>query len=169
MIGVVTRRAERVMHVATAAAIGLAISGWLASQHVRGTPRALVPGAMPAAAKSRLPRDSIDAAAIATSDHDPFRLTHEPSEVPYTAEHVNAPPPTPPRLPPLTLSGIIGPPWVALLEGVPGHLGSLIAAQGDTVSRAPLAVLVLRRVSRDTAVLAAADTTWKLTVREPWP
>jgi len=116
-----------------------------------------------------IPEQEIDSAAAATADHDPFRLTHEPSDVPYTPDRENlSPPPPPPALPQIALSGIVGPPWTAVLEGVPGHAGSVIVAPGDTITRPPLGVLVMQRVSRDTATVIGSDTTWKLTVRQPW-
>ena len=53
-------------------------------------------------------------------------------------------PPVPPK-PPIALSGIIGPPWVAVLEGSRAT-ASWLAKVGDTVSRAPFAITVLRRI-----------------------
>jgi hypothetical protein len=147
-----------------------AVIGW-----VRGRPRAAamvvssgdIAGSIPAL--HAISTDSIDDAAAATSDHDPFRLTREPSSVAYTADREGAPPPPPPPPKPLVaLSGVVGPPWVAVLEGVPGKDGSVLAKVGDTLSRPPLALLVVRRVERDTVVVLGADTTWKLTVRRPW-
>ena len=76
-------------------------------------------------------------------------------------------PPVPPK-PPIALSGIIGPPWVAVLEGVPGHDASWLAKVGDTVSRAPFAITGLRRITRDAVMLGTADTMWNLTVRPAW-
>jgi hypothetical protein len=125
------------------------------------------PGAVPF--DRIIPGDSIDDAASATSDHDPFRLTREPSAVPYDAggEVVAASAPAPPK-PPLALSGIVGPPWVAVLEGVPGRTGSVLAKAGDTLARPPLALVVVHRIWRDTVVVVGTDTTWTLTVYHPW-
>lgn len=147
-----------------------AVVGW-----ENGAPRAtssesLVVGRPGAAPISRtIPSDSIDDAASATSDHDPFRLTREPSAVPYDAngEVVTTAQPAPPK-PPLALSGIVGPPWVAVLEGVPGRTGSVLAKVGDTLARPPLMLLVVHWIGRDTVVVRGADTTWTLTVYHPW-
>ena len=116
-----------------------------------------------------IPSDSIDDAASATSDHDPFRLTREPSAVPYDAngEVVAVAQVAPPK-PPLALSGIVGPPWVAVLEGVPGKTGSVLAKTGDTLARPPLMLLVVHQIWRDTVVVRGTDTTWTLTVYHPW-
>jgi hypothetical protein len=157
---------------ASAAALSVgAVAGWM-----DGTPHVALPEhrAIARQAAAAIPHivagDVIDDAAGATSDHDPFRLTREPSAVPYDAGQdgppVTAPPP-PPK-PPLALSGIVGPPWVAVLEGVPGRTGSVLAKPGDTLSRLPLTLLILHRIWHDTVVVRGADTTWTLTVRHPW-
>ncbi len=113
--------------------------------------------------------DVIDSLATVTSDHDPFRLTREPASVPYAPEAQGAPlPPPRPPAPPIVLSGVVGPPWVALLDGVPGHSGSALAKPGDTLSRAPFAVVVLQRVGRDTVTVRSGDSAWALTVRQAW-
>jgi hypothetical protein len=113
--------------------------------------------------------DVIDILTTVTSDRNPFRLTREPSTVPYAPDRDGAPPPPPPPpKPPIAVSGIIGPPWVAVLEGVPAHEGSLLAKVGDTVSRSPFALLTIRAIRHDTVVVHAADTTWMLTVRHVW-
>lgn len=155
----------------SAVALGIgAIVEW-----VGGTPRVAVDndrvtiqaGAAPVL--RAISSDSIDDAAAATSDHNPFRFTREPSSVPYEPDRdgVGPAPPAPPR-PPLALSGIVGPPWVGVLEGVPGRTGSVLAKAGDTLARPPLALLVVHWVSHDTVVVRGADTTWTLIFYRPW-
>jgi hypothetical protein len=62
------------------------------------------------------------------------------------------------------LRGIIGgPPWSAILEGIPGREGSVVLRRGDTI-----AALRVRAVRRDTVVVEGADTTWRLTVKRTW-
>jgi hypothetical protein len=75
---------------------------------------------------------------------------------------VLAPPPTSqlpaPRKPRLVLRGVVGgPPWNAILEGVPGHDGSYVVSTGDSV-----AGLKIRSVRRDGATIRGMDTTWIL-------
>jgi hypothetical protein len=71
-------------------------------------------------------------------------------------------PVTPPK-PRLVLRGILGgPPWDALIEGIPGREGSAVVRTGDK-----LAGLLIRSVRRDTVVVRGADTTWKLTMGRP--
>jgi hypothetical protein len=160
-------REDLVLRVACSVALvaGLvAAIRWTAARPATA-PKQVV-GLVPVAISYRGPSSAeIDDTAGVIGDRDPFRLTREPSSVPYVAGHEGwvAPPPAP--RPIVTLSGIVGPPWEAVLEGVPGRAGSLVAAAGDTVSRAPLGLLVVRRVGRDTVVLVGTDTIWKLVVR----
>jgi hypothetical protein len=72
------------------------------------------------------------------------------------------PPPQPPRVP-LVLAGVIGPPWQALIEGIPGHSGAVVVRAGDRVE--DLRVL---SITRDRAVIQGADTTWRLTLKQTW-
>jgi hypothetical protein len=110
---------------------------------------------------------SLDSAAKATASSDPFRLERRPSSVPYSAEQegapVTPPPPKPPK-PKLALVGIVGgPPWVALLDGVPGQNGSVLVHAGDT-----LAGLRVRALGPKGVTITGLDTTWKLTLERPW-
>lgn len=109
--------------------------------------------------------DSLGAHAERIAANDPFRLVRRPSPVGYRPEleGAAAAPPAPPK-PPLTLAGILGgPPWQAILEGLPGRDGPLVVKTGDRVGD-----LTIRSVRRDTVVIAGLDTVWKLTVRRTW-
>jgi hypothetical protein len=106
--------------------------------------------------------ESIDAAARAVAETDPFRLTRKPASVAYRPELEGvALPPKPPK-PQLVLGGIVG--SAALLDGVPGQTMTAILHVGDTVGG-----LRIRRIGRDTVVVTGADTTWRLTLRQAWP
>jgi hypothetical protein len=96
---------------------------------------------------------------------DPFRLERKPSGVPYGPSLDGAPPPPPrPPRPTLVVAGIVGgPPWEALLEGIPGREGSALVRRGDTLSG-----LRVRSITRDTVRITGMDTTWTLTVRRAW-
>ena len=110
-------------------------------------------------------RSDIDVAVIALTETDPFRASRHPSPIAYQPTREGAPPP-PPRAarPGLAVSGIIGgPPWSAVLEGVPGREGGSVVRSGDT-----LGGLKIRAVKRDTVVISGVDTTWRLTVRRAW-
>lgn len=107
----------------------------------------------------------IDAASVSLVDADPFRVARHPSPVEYRPEIEGAPPPPPrPPKPGLSVAGIIGgPPWSAVVEGIPGRQGSTVVQQGDT-----LGGLTVRSVKRDTVVITGVDTVWRLIVRRAW-
>jgi hypothetical protein len=114
----------------------------------------------------RLASDSIAQAVAHVVANDPFRLSRQPATVAYSpALEGLAPPPVvrPPR-PVLVLRGIVGgPPWSAILEGLPGRDGSTLVRRGDTVG-----TVRVRAVGRDTVIIQGADTTWRLTVKRAW-
>ena len=133
----------------------------------RATPPSLaqsVPGAV--SEPRRIDPDSIARAAAYIVANNPFRLSRQPATVAYSpALEGLAPPPAarPPR-PALVLRGIVGgPPWSAILDGIPGRDGSVMARRGDS-----LGTLIVRAVGRDTVIINGADTTWRLTVKRPW-
>lgn len=110
--------------------------------------------------------DVLRAAGEALVARDPFRLERRPSAVPYSPALESAPPPPPrPPHPALVIAGIVGgPPWEALLDGVPGRQGTVLVRRGDT-----LGGLRVRSVTKDTVRITGMDTTWVLTVRRAWP
>ena len=111
--------------------------------------------------------NDLNAAVEEVIVRNPFRLSRRPSGVPFGTEAQvlqQAAPAARPR-PKLVLAGLVGgPPWVALLEGVPGRDGPVAVRQGDT-----LAGLSIRNVTRDGAVIADLDTLWRLTLRRIAP
>lgn len=109
--------------------------------------------------------DALVAASEALVTRDPFRLERKPSGVAYSPALEGAPPPPPrPPRPALAVSGILGgPPWEALLEGIPGREGSALVRRGDT-----LGGLRVRSITKDTVRITGMDTTWTLTVRRAW-
>ncbi|MFL5605605.1 MAG: hypothetical protein ACJ8AD_04095 [Gemmatimonadaceae bacterium] len=73
------------------------------------------------------------------------------------------PPPKPPK-PTLLLRGLLGgPPWDALVDGVPGHEGAMVLRAGQTT-----AGLTLKAIRHDTVFIKGLDTTWKLILRRGW-
>jgi hypothetical protein len=114
----------------------------------------------------------IDTAGLAVSaarlrDRDPFRSERKPTSVRYNPwEPAPAPivtPPRPPR-PNLALVGIVGgPPWIALVEGVPGREGGVLLREGEEAGGVRLEAIL-----GDTVRLAGLDTTWVLTPRRAW-
>jgi hypothetical protein len=99
--------------------------------------------------------------------HDPFRLDRTPTNARYNPYAPIAPQPAarPAAVrPPLALAGIVGgPPWNALIEGIPGRENGVLLAVGDSTNGVRLV-----RIAGDTATVAGFDTVWVLTPRQPW-
>ncbi len=103
--------------------------------------------------------DSLDDAAATIVANDPFRLSNTPPTVRFLGAVSVAPPNATPR-PALVLRAIVGgPPWSALVEGLPGQSGGVVVLAGNTFEK-----LRIRSIARDTVVVQAPDTTWKLTM-----
>ena len=111
--------------------------------------------------------DTRAAAARLVTGGDVFRLDRVPAPIGAPQAQLAglppAPPPPPRFRPPLAVSGIVGPPWQAMLEGVPDHPSTVVVSPGDVLG--PLRV---RSITRDQVVVQGPDTTWRLTVRRPW-
>jgi hypothetical protein len=64
-------------------------------------------------------------------------------------------------LPTLALAGITGgPPWTALIEGVPGHEAGVLLRQGESAGG-----ITATRIGRDSVHLTGLDTNWVLAQR----
>jgi hypothetical protein len=88
-------------------------------------------------------------------ERNPFRLTRRPDERPTERAAVEV---GPLYRPSLRLAAVMGgPPWKALLAGVPRAHGLVVVAPGDVVDS-----LTVLRISRDTVHLRGPDTTWTL-------
>lgn len=132
-----------------------------------GTPPAPLVPAVPAVPVAFA--DSIlDEAVALTVDNDPFRLSNRPADVPFAGRGstVTSAPGTLQALPPrpsLSVSAIVGgPPWSAVLAGIPGRTGGAVVSAGDRIEG-----LRIIAVSRDSVVIQAADTTWRLALGGP--
>lgn len=142
----------------------LAVAGW----SLRHAPRAGVPWrdiSRPLPRLTVAPRESVSAWSRATASTNPFRFTRVPAAVrfgevaPAAATAAEARP-----RPALTLLGTIGgPPWQGVVGGLPGRSGSVVVRPGQQLDS-----FVVRSVAKDTVVLVGSDTTWVLTVRQPW-
>jgi hypothetical protein len=112
------------------------------------------------------PRLAAAAAGVVRSD--PFRTDRHPSAVLFSAggevTGIAMPglPPVAPR-PQLSLAGIVGPPWTALLEGLPGRDGAVVIRAGELVDG-----LRVREVTSNRVVIVGRDTTWHLTIKRNW-
>ncbi len=109
------------------------------------------------------PADSLTRLIV---ERDLFRVARRPAGVTYDLVRAAQPPtPVPPK-PALMLTGIV---WdrggnpSAVLDGVPGAGGPRVVRSGERIG-----ALLVRRIERDRVVVVGLDTTWTLTVREPW-
>jgi hypothetical protein len=106
--------------------------------------------------------DSLAAARELGAQSDPFRLSRTPATVPFTRA---APPSALPMgqpmfRPNLVLKGIVGgPPWQAVIDGLPGQPAGTVVKAGGTFDK-----LIIRSISRDTVVVQSPDSTWRLTL-----
>jgi hypothetical protein len=105
--------------------------------------------------------DLLDSAASHVVTHDPFRLERKPANVAFSIT-----PPAiagvPPQGPPvrIALQGMIGgPPWRAIVSGIPGHDGTIMVSSGDT-----LGGVTIRRIDRSGITVRVKDSTWTVTL-----
>ena len=104
--------------------------------------------------------DSISALADLVIDNDPFRLSNSAPSEQISAPVVragltvaNRPRPT------LTLKGIAGgPPWLAIIDGLPGSPPATVVKVGDKIDS-----LVVREIHANKVIIGDRDTTWTLT------
>jgi hypothetical protein len=109
------------------------------------------------------PAESLGHLALA---RDLFRADRRPTAVAYDPERgANPASPTPVlSRPTLALTGLVwGPAPEAVIEGLPGTGGPRILRPGEVV-----AGLRLIRMTPTEVVIVGMDTTWTLTVRDPW-
>jgi hypothetical protein len=150
--------------------VGMLVAGLILATRVVGWP--LVRPGLPPRAEARA--TAIPATVPALGDsfvhavvaHDPFRLGRRPGPIVYDPLQLTQPAAPPPPRPVLVLSGIVwdgGASPTALVEGLPGADASRAVRAGETVGG-----LRVKRIERDRVVIAGLDTTWVLTVREPW-
>lgn len=152
-----SRRLAHGLFVAGAALWLLAIAGWRWSARVPEPRSAERSGEI--APLAMLPESEIDSALNVTVDGNLFRLERSPVAAPATEPAVVTPPIR--FRPALVLAGVVGgPPWSALLEGIPGREGPWVARAGDKLGE-----LTVRHVAKDSVVVSAPDTTWRLTLR----
>ncbi len=106
--------------------------------------------------------ESLDSAATLVVAHDVFRLERKPATVAYSVTPTGFIAPSAQTTPTIriALQGTIGgPPWHAIISGVPGHDGTIVVSAGDT-----LGGVAIRRVNRDSVTVRVKDSTWTVTL-----
>ena len=113
----------------------------------------------------RLSGDSLAQLTARIVATDLFRVDRHPAAVAYRPGALTAvgAAPAPVPKPNLAVAGIVGPPWAAVLTGVPGHPTSVVVHPGDT-----LGGLRVRRITATAVTVTGVDTLWRLTVQQPW-
>ena len=115
----------------------------------------------PHAPSFRRPADDLIRLARAQT---PFRASRRPPSVRFGMASMPVVVVAAVPKPVLRLTGILwGSEPVALLEGVPGQEGAVVVREGESVG-----ALRVIRVERSRVLLSGFDTTWTLTVRQPW-
>ena len=108
----------------------------------------------------RVPADSV----AAVVSRDPFRIGRRPVLPAYDPLKLAEQQAPPPPKPTFVLVGIVdGAAPSAVIEGFPGVDGSRVVRVGDVI-----AGFAVKRISAGRVIIAGADTTWRLEVREPW-
>jgi hypothetical protein len=116
--------------------------------------------------------DTADSALVnaeeAIASNDLFRLANAPAAVRFDVagepgvDIVGVSQPAAIR-PTMTLKAIVGgPPWQAVVDGLPGQPANTLVRTGATYDK-----LVARQVTRDSVVIQGPDTTWVLSFRRP--
>lgn len=129
-----------------------------------GRPSALpaVDGSPKTRATSPIPAESLGTWALRVIEQDPFRLARTPSRTPYGIASASTSGATPgPSLPELRLSGVVGPPWRAVIDGATAESGRVVAP-GDSIAGA-----VVRDIRRESVRLRLGDTTWVINLPRP--
>lgn len=104
--------------------------------------------------------DTVDLLPDGIIARDPFRIARVPASVPFgysppaSSEQASRPHPA------ITLRGIVGgPPWQAILDGLPGQAAGTVVGQGFSTDS-----LLVKRITRDSVVIVGPDTTWILLI-----
>lgn len=124
-----------------------------------------------AARPQPMSEDSLESLGSQVVDGDVFRIARHGSSVAYDGRargaSLAAPLPMSAPLPPksvLTLKAIIGgPPWQGVIDGFPGHPEGTLVTLGDKIER-----FTVKGIGRDTVVIQAPDTLYRLTLKRDW-
>ena len=131
-----------------------------------GKPPSVAPAGIPRARPiARPPSDSaLEDAEDLTVTNDPFRLSNSPPDVRYdpvneAAQAARGGGFTPPPIrPTFVLKAIVGgPPWHAVVDGIPGQPQGTVIRQGSQFDK-----LLVRSVTRDSVIIQGPDTSWVL-------
>lgn len=98
--------------------------------------------------------------------NDPFRLSNTPSSLRYDPAVDNptggiGSPVIAQSRPSLVLKAIVGgPPWQAVIDGIPGQPPGTLAVQGSRFDH-----FLIKAITRDSVIVQGVDTAWVLSFR----
>lgn len=141
--------------------LGGGLGAWRGGRavHAPGVPLPVLPPAPPPAP----PEDTLVDAFAAIRNGNLFRAERAPADSARVAPAMAAMPQGMPR-PQLVLRGLVGgPPWSAIVDGIPGTEGGTVLRVGQSIGG-----ITLRAARRDTINLQGKDTAWTLTIRRAW-
>ncbi|SRR6266699_3002060 len=124
------------------------------------------PQAINTTTAAALPPPRLGSLGAGVAARDLFRVSRRPSPVVFDPVPPAAVPTILSARPPLILVGVVwdrGNDPTALIEGFPGLEGARPVRRSETIAGLRVAAISFERV-----VIAGQDTTWTLTVREPW-
>lgn len=155
------RSLARIMLLATAAVLVITVDdisrpGWGTVQAGQVETRRFAPRILPTVAMFRT--DKLDSAAAYIVANDPFRLERKPSLVAFSVTQTGVLPPPMVQQPAvqIALRGTIGgPPWHAIISGIPGHDGTIVVASGDTIGG-----VAIKDVSQSGVTVRVRDSSW---------
>lgn len=102
----------------------------------------------------------LEEAADSVAANDPFRLDRN-APAPTMIDQATANAPAPSESLNLVLTGVSGgPPWHAIVAGLPGRDGEVFVSAGDTIGE-----VRIKSIRRDTLVVQAGERTLTLTLR----
>jgi hypothetical protein len=109
--------------------------------------------------------DSLATAEDLIVSNDPFRIANAPSSARYDAAKDGVHPigSTPLNLvrPSFVLRAIVGgPPWQAVIDGIPGQPAGTVVRTGNAFDQ-----LTVSAITRDSVIIKGPDTAWTLSFR----
>lgn len=153
-------RVEGAIWAASLLLLGAAGFAWLAAWPEPPLPHRTAPTR--AEDRTQISPESLGVLVVHVAARDPFRFDRQPATVPYGSESAVAAAISEPATPPLRVTGVVGPPWRAVLEGAPGREGGVLVGVGDT-----LAGVRVHAIRGTDVVVRLRDASWTLSMRQP--
>lgn len=156
------RRMEALLALTTIVSVVAALARW---QQASVSPALFdLPLSVPAESSLVASDTGIGSMAREMSERNPFRLSNRPSRFRH-GETPASGPITIAYRPQLTVAAVVGgPPWTALLGGVPGVAGMVLVRPGDVVDS-----IHISSIARGRVVVRLPDTTWVLELEKDKP